>query len=311
MTISRSHCAETDPTRRGLVLGTAQAARIRDNIAAYAGSSKRSGSTPMTCARTANRPWPRSRGGPPPAHRTGGRRGGRRRTGVGDRDGQHPHRDPGDRRRHRAEGECSTALYVGGPGAPYTIQTWDRHDETAAAKTQTAYRPSADRTSGPSRRRESWPRSRQPPGSRRDGRTPAARRLPGRSLRHLSPAREGPDGTPPHPRGHRRHGPRTAVLRGSDLGRHPGCLNGPWRAAGRNGRPRGRVVRVRGHRRFGHPCHRAPSRPARARASGTRRFPCRHAVSGASETHAFEKAGRSLSFTTRPIDLPGGQVDLG
>ncbi|MEU0990230.1 C45 family peptidase [Streptomyces sp. NPDC005953] len=34
-----------------------------------------------------------------------------------------------------AEGECSTAVYVGGPGAPHTIQTWDWHREFTASRT--------------------------------------------------------------------------------------------------------------------------------------------------------------------------------
>ncbi|MEU5397720.1 C45 family peptidase [Streptomyces sp. NPDC005963] len=34
-----------------------------------------------------------------------------------------------------AEGECSTAVYVGDPGAPHTIQTWDWHREFAASRT--------------------------------------------------------------------------------------------------------------------------------------------------------------------------------
>ncbi|KPI11566.1 peptidase C45 acyl-coenzyme A:6-aminopenicillanic acid acyl-transferase [Actinobacteria bacterium OK074] len=33
-----------------------------------------------------------------------------------------------------AEGECSTAVYVGGPGAPHAIQTWDWHQEFSGTK---------------------------------------------------------------------------------------------------------------------------------------------------------------------------------
>ncbi|MGX2992755.1 C45 family autoproteolytic acyltransferase/hydrolase [Streptomyces sp. JNUCC 64] len=40
-----------------------------------------------------------------------------------------------------AEGECSTAVHLGVPGAPHTIQTWDWHDEMAGARTLTRYRP--------------------------------------------------------------------------------------------------------------------------------------------------------------------------
>jgi len=36
-----------------------------------------------------------------------------------------------------AEGECSTAVYVGGPGVPHTIQTWDWHEEFTDTKTLT------------------------------------------------------------------------------------------------------------------------------------------------------------------------------
>ncbi|MGV9311893.1 C45 family autoproteolytic acyltransferase/hydrolase [Streptomyces sp. NPDC003691] len=39
-----------------------------------------------------------------------------------------------------AEGECSTAVHLGGPGAPHTVQTWDWHDEMAAARTLTRHR---------------------------------------------------------------------------------------------------------------------------------------------------------------------------
>ncbi|MET8918525.1 C45 family peptidase [Streptomyces sp. NPDC004610] len=45
-----------------------------------------------------------------------------------------------------AEGECSTAVHVGGPGAPHTIQTWDWHEEMAFARTLTGHRAGA---SGP------------------------------------------------------------------------------------------------------------------------------------------------------------------
>ncbi|MFJ5837249.1 C45 family autoproteolytic acyltransferase/hydrolase [Streptomyces shenzhenensis] len=34
-----------------------------------------------------------------------------------------------------AEGECSTAVHVGGAGAPHTIQTWDWHEEFTDTKT--------------------------------------------------------------------------------------------------------------------------------------------------------------------------------
>ncbi|MFD5556108.1 C45 family autoproteolytic acyltransferase/hydrolase [Streptomyces sp. NPDC127068] len=42
-----------------------------------------------------------------------------------------------------AEGECSTAVHLGGPGAPHTIQTWDWHDEMAFARTLTRHRTDA------------------------------------------------------------------------------------------------------------------------------------------------------------------------
>ncbi|MEU6146896.1 C45 family peptidase [Streptomyces sp. NPDC047081] len=34
-----------------------------------------------------------------------------------------------------ADGECTTAVYVGGPGAPHTVQTWDWHEEFADTRT--------------------------------------------------------------------------------------------------------------------------------------------------------------------------------
>ncbi|MGW6456587.1 C45 family autoproteolytic acyltransferase/hydrolase [Streptomyces sp. NPDC055078] len=45
-----------------------------------------------------------------------------------------------------AEGECSTAVWVGGGGAPHTIQTWDWHAEFADARTLAALRTESGRT---------------------------------------------------------------------------------------------------------------------------------------------------------------------
>ncbi|MGW1716395.1 C45 family autoproteolytic acyltransferase/hydolase [Streptomyces sp. NPDC002156] len=39
-----------------------------------------------------------------------------------------------------ADGECTTAVYVGGPGAPHTIQTWDWHEEFTDTKNLVRHR---------------------------------------------------------------------------------------------------------------------------------------------------------------------------
>ncbi|TXL86669.1 C45 family peptidase [Streptomyces sp. IB2014 016-6] len=146
MTIPRSHCAETDPARRGLALGTAHAARIRDNIDAY----RRLFEAVRVDARDL-RPYGEQALAEieqwTPHLRT-------ELVAVAEGAGVQAWEVAMVNARTEilatvgatAEGECSTAVYIGGPGAPHTIQTWDWHDEMAAAKTLTAYRPSAHRT---------------------------------------------------------------------------------------------------------------------------------------------------------------------
>lgn len=146
MTIPRSHCAETDPTRRGLALGTAQAARIRDNVAAYRRLFEAVRVDPEDLRPYGEQALAEIEGWTPHLRTE--------LVAVAEGAGVPAWEVAMVNARTEilatvgatAEGECSTAVYVGGPGAPHTIQTWDWHDEMAAAKTLTAYRPSADRT---------------------------------------------------------------------------------------------------------------------------------------------------------------------
>ncbi|WP_329390465.1 C45 family peptidase [Streptomyces sp. NBC_01716] len=145
MPLPLSRSDETDPARRGLALGTAYAARIRDNIAAYRRLFDAVRVRPEDLRPYGEQALSEIEGWAPHLATELVSAA----AGAGVRDWEiamvNARTEILATVGATAEGECSTAVYVGGPGAPHTIQTWDWHDEMAGSRVLTAYRPSPGR----------------------------------------------------------------------------------------------------------------------------------------------------------------------
>lgn len=146
MSIPRLHSDETDPARRGRALGSTHAGRIHENIAAYrllfdaVGVGESELRPHGEQARDQILAWA------PELHAE--------IAGLAAGAGAHEWEIAMLNARTEilatvgatAEGECSTAVFIGGPGAPHTIQTWDWHEEMAGARTLVEYTPTPGRT---------------------------------------------------------------------------------------------------------------------------------------------------------------------
>ncbi|WP_329282166.1 C45 family peptidase [Streptomyces sp. NBC_01451] len=133
--IARHHLHSADPTERGHALGTADAARIRTSITAYQRLFEAVRVDPALLRPYGEEAADGIRRWAPALHRE--------LVAVAHAVGVDVWQLGMLNARTEilatvgatAEGECSTAVYVGGPGAPHTIQTWDWHEEFTDAKT--------------------------------------------------------------------------------------------------------------------------------------------------------------------------------